>query len=63
MCPSGCGKSYKHKRSIQRHSRHCGKEITHTCFVCHKNFKNVDDMTKHLFTDHQFVGNVSVLPL
>lgn len=48
-----CGKWYKHRESLRRHTREeCGKMPRHQCYVCHLYFYHKHNMKTHCFSKH-----------
>jgi len=57
VCPNHCGRSYKNKRSINRHLKfECGIEPQFVCYICHARFAYNASKEKHLALVHKIIN-------
>lgn len=53
---TSCGKWYKHKDSLRRHTREeCGKMPRHQCHICHALFYHRHNLKTHSISKHKLI--------
>lgn len=60
ICPSGCGRTYKHKSGVSQHLTYeCGIEPKFNCHICLKKFAQKSRMKNHMIAVHHILPGMT----